>query len=106
MRAGTAGCGGFGGGGGARARAGGGRGARKAMTGGPHPSARVAARLSAARARGRSRWAGGEEREGGKRSGPSRPQKGRRGGKRTSFRAFRKYTKILQALFDFYVCTF
>nr|BAD62250.1 hypothetical protein [Oryza sativa Japonica Group] len=56
------------------------------MTGGPHPSARVAGGPACQRrARGEGPMGrGGEEREGGG-VGPSRPKKGR-GEKKTSFR--------------------
>nr|AAO37488.1 hypothetical protein [Oryza sativa Japonica Group] len=58
---------------------GGGSGGRKGMTGGPHPSARVAdgpARLRRARGEGGRMGRGGEEGEGG-RDGPGRPKGGK-----------------------------
>nr|BAD05663.1 pr1-like protein [Oryza sativa Japonica Group]BAD05817.1 pr1-like protein [Oryza sativa Japonica Group] len=59
---------------------GGGSGGRKGMTGGPHPSARVAGGPARQRhARGeKAEWAAGERRER-ERDGPSRPKRGRRG---------------------------
>ena len=71
------------------------------MTGGPHSSTREVggpARQRRARA-GRSRWAAGEEREGG-RSGPSRPKKGK-GGERRLLLGFSFYKTFLTLFISF-----